>query len=101
MKSSYKLLIFIIIVWAMTFLFFATRVNTKSYAEHEPTFFAEEGYNFEYKHGFPTPWLSKYYVIPDNQVAGYKSSNPELPTPSDNFMIYKDVSFPTLVTQDY
>lgn len=99
MKLNFKLLIFLVVIWAATFLFIATRINTTSYYEAGPTFFAENGYNFEYKLGFPTPWFSKYYVIPADEITRYNSSNTERLTPSDNFMVYKDISYPVLATQ--
>ncbi|MDB5164867.1 MAG: hypothetical protein JWL89_493 [Candidatus Saccharibacteria bacterium] len=73
-----KSFIIFFFVWAITFFLFATQINIKEYYGN-PSRAVITGetveYNFEYKRGFPTPWYSAYYNIPEAKSDLYENSH--------------------------
>ena len=111
MKAFIKLAIFVF-VWAITFFLFATHVNIKgAYDEtHVAINQKDVSYNFEYKYGFPTPWYSRYYEIPDDVDDPYKnttvdtcslsdSSCSKVPTPPTDSLVATDKAYDILTGQ--
>ncbi len=100
MKKFHVTYPLLILLWVCLSLLFVSHLNLKGYAgDSGPTFFSDTGYNFEYKYGFPTPWYSRYYQIPNNQLVVYKGSGRSVATPSHKDLVYTDVSKPVLVGQ--
>lgn len=79
----------------VVFILCATHVNLKGREDGGPNFFTDGKYNYTYKLGFPTPWLSKYYAIPDSELAKYDKGQ----TPPGTYRIYTDRSYPVLGVQ--
>jgi hypothetical protein len=90
----------LIALWICLSLLFTSHLNLKRYTgDSGPTFFTDTGYNFEYKYGFPTPWYSRYYQIPANQLNKYQGTGHDVATPSHSYLVYTDISKPVLVVQ--
>jgi hypothetical protein len=108
-----KINVLLISLWIVLFATAATHLNIKGTTMREATFFtSKDGYNFEYKYGYPTPWYSRYYAIPNSQIARYGAKDQLIgncalidttckntPTPPHNFLVYTDVSGSVLAGQ--
>lgn len=87
-------------LWIGISILFASHLSLKgSSGDSGPNSFTHSGYNFEYKYGFPTPWYSRYYQIPADQLDEYQGAGYNVATPPHSYLIYIDVSKPVLIGQ--
>lgn len=112
MKAIWSKIIFIFL-WALTFFLFASQVNIKAYYSNPTEATIHQNtvtYDFEYKFGYPTPWYSRYYNIPDSQKHDYVSSSQKTcrlfdescsktKTPPDSYLVATDRSYDILIVQ--
>ena len=90
-----KQLVASLIIGLLLFVGFASHLNLRGREDGGPNFFTDGTYNFVYKLGYPTPWYSRYYNVPEKQLSDYEGKD-RLP---DYYVIYTDRSYSILAVQ--
>jgi hypothetical protein len=111
-RSKILVAIVFFLIFVSTLAGIAGHTNVKGYVEVSgPTYFAKDGYNYEYKYGFPTPSRSRYYKIPSHDLTAeikattkrscglFDSSCENAPTPSKKYLIWEEKSEPVFAME--
>lgn len=113
MKVRIKPIILLLAFWLLLFCLLVFHINTKGTTPNMAAYFSNgKTYNFEYKLGYPTPWYSQYFAIPEegllddgpNDIYQAKCEFIDIeclktPTPPGKYLMYRDISIPVLLGQ--